>query len=75
MELIVQHIENIGRAFASIMDFIISTVKGLADVVMILSRFMAYLPDYFLWLPDSILAILVAIFAGAVFYKIMGRDG
>lgn len=75
MQVLVELLESIASGFTAVLDFILSTFKGLGEVVFILGKFLVYLPEYFLWLPDSVLAILVVIFSGAVLYKVLGRDG
>ena len=75
MEVLVKNLESIGSGILALLDLLWSTVKGMADVVAILTNFLMHIPHYFLWLPDSIVAIIMAIFGCAIAYKILGRDG
>lgn len=66
---------SIGNFFTSIYDFVISLFEDLVFVVKATSKAVASIPNLFSWLPAPVLALLVAIFAVVVIYKIMGREG
>lgn len=75
MEAIINFLSGIGELLINVFDFFIDTVSGLAYCVKLLIYFTANIPDYFDWIPDSCLALIVLVFGVAVTYKILGREG
>ena len=75
MEAILDVLEGIGRFISAVVDFVIDLVEGLLYAVELMGQFVAEIPNYFNWLPESVVAILVTIFAVVVVYKMIGREG
>lgn len=74
-DAIISFFESIGTFFSTVWDFIIDFFNGLISVVTMTGEFVLMIPDYFSWLPASVLALVVAIFSVVVIYKIIGREG
>lgn len=66
---------SIGDFFKTIIDFVISLFQDLVYMVKLVGETVAELPEYFSWMPASLVAIIVSIFALVVIYKILGREG
>lgn len=75
MEAILDVLEGIGRFVSAVVDFVIDLVEGLLYAVELMGQFVAEIPNYFSWLPSSVVATLVTIFAVVVVYKMIGREG
>ena len=60
---------------SSLIDFVISLVEDIVYVVKLCGSFVVKIPDYFSWLPASVLALIITIFSIVVIYKILGREG
>lgn len=65
----------IGNFFKTIIDFVIAFFQDLVYMVKLVSQTVAELPEYFEWLPGSLVALIIAIFGVVVIYKILGREG
>lgn len=59
----------------SLIDFVVGLIQDIAYVVKLTGSFVIKIPLYFGWLPSSVVAIVVTIFAIVVIYKILGREG
>lgn len=66
---------SIGDFFKTVIDFVISFFQDLVYMVKLVSETVAQLPDYFSWLPGSLLTLILAIITVVVIYKIVGREG
>ena len=75
MDAIVSFFTGIGNAIVSAFDFIVSFFSDLIYVIQLLGKVVLSIPSYFAWLPSSISALLVTLFAIVVIYKILGREG
>lgn len=75
MQTIIDWLKNIGGMISSMFDFVIGIVEDLAYVAGLLAEFVLQIPDYFCWLPEEALAVIVTIFAIVVIYKLLGREG
>lgn len=75
MDAIVSFFTGIGNAIVSAFDFVISFFSDLVYVIQLLGKVVLSIPSYFSWLPGSISALLVTLFAIVVIYKILGREG
>lgn len=58
-----------------IVKFVIQLVSDLVMVVKMLGETVLHLPMAFAWLPGTVGALLVALFAVVVIYKFLGREG
>lgn len=56
------------------LDFVISFFEDVAYVIKLTAAFVAKIPDYFGWLPSSLLVLVVSMFAIVVVYKVLGRE-
>lgn len=65
----------IGDFFKTIIDFVISFFQDLVYMVKLVGETVSELPEYFDWMPASLVALIIAIFAVVVIYKILGREG
>ena len=75
MDVLIDFIGSIAELIIGAFQFLVDTVQGLAYCVKMLTFFTASIPDYFAWIPDSCLTLVVLIFGIAVTYKILGREG
>ena len=75
MDAIVQFFSAIGDALISVFDFIVSFFSDLVYMIRLLGIFILQIPNYFAFLPDGMLALLIMIFGIVVLYKIFGREG
>lgn len=67
-------LKSIGEFFAKIVDFIVDFIGDLVYTVQLIGETVLTLPDYFIWLPSSIVSLIIALFAIVVIYKILGRQ-
>ena len=75
METLLNFISSIANLIVGAFQFLVDTVSGLAYCVQMLIYFTANIPDYFDWMPDSCITLVVLVFGVAVTYKILGREG
>lgn len=75
LETIKNTLLSIGDFFVTIFDFVVGFVNDIINVIKYCASAVAKIPDYFAWLPAEILAIIVALFAIVVIYKVLGREG
>lgn len=75
MQTILEWFQWLGDLIVSLFKFFADTIEGLVYIVQLLGYFIAKIPDYFGWLPPEFLTIVVMVFAVAVTYKILGREG
>lgn len=75
MGAILDWFKNFGEFLGGILDLIGSIFRGMGDMARLLTQILPKIPDYFMWLPDSCLYLVVAAFSIAVVYKILGREG
>lgn len=82
MDAIVNFVKGISKGingilnfFNSIIDFVISFIEDIVYIIKLTGEFVLNIPSYFSWLPSSVVAMLVAIFAVVVIYKVLGREG
>lgn len=59
----------------SLVDFVIGLVKDIVYVVKLTASFVLKIPKLFGWLPGSVVALIVTLFAVVVIYKVLGREG
>ena len=65
---------NIGTFLENVTQFVNEFISDLVYVVKLLSRMVGQIPNYFSWLPSSVMVILVAIFSLVVIYQLLGRE-
>lgn len=75
MGALIDFIGSIAELIIGAFQFLVDTVKGLAYCVKMLTFFTASIPDYFSWIPEPCITLIVLIFGIAVTYKILGREG
>lgn len=75
MAAIIDFFKGIGDAITSCIDFLIGFIADIVYMIELTAKFVAEIPNYFSWLPGGVLAIIVAIFAIVVIYKVLGREG
>lgn len=75
MDAIVSFFKGIGDAIVSAFDFVISFFQDLIYVIQLLGKVILSIPGYLSWLPASVVALLLTLFAIVVIYKILGREG
>ena len=75
MKAIINFIEAIASGVKAGVQFLLDFIKDVAYVVELTAKFVAKIPDFFSFLPAELLAIIVALFAVVVIYKILGREG
>lgn len=68
-------VTDIGNFFSTVIDFVISFVEDVVYVIQLTAESVAKIPDYFSWLPESVIVLLVSTFAVVVIYKVLGREG
>lgn len=75
MQVIVDFLKGIANFCSTLLDYVVSTVRGTGDVLTMLKDFTANIALYFSWLPGEYVAIILIVFGVAVTYKILGREG
>lgn len=75
MDAIIGFFKGIGDAIVSAFDFVISFFQDLIYVIKLLGKVILSIPNYLSWLPSSVVALLLTLFAIVVIYKILGREG
>lgn len=67
-------LKAIGEFLASIVTFVVDFIGDLVYTVELIGETVLGLPDYFTWLPSSIVALIISLFAIVVIYKVLGRQ-
>lgn len=75
MKAIFELLESFITTVFSLINFLLSLVEDLIYIVALLADFVVKIPYYLSWLPSGVIAIIVAIFAVVVIYKVAGREG
>lgn len=75
LEAIKDAVLAIGQFFADVVDFVLQLISDIIYVIELCGQAITKIPDYINWIPAAPLAILTAIFAIVVIYKILGREG
>lgn len=74
-----QAILDFGQTLADLIfgfaDLVESIFLDIVYAVNITGLFLAQIPTYFSWMPLELVGTLVVLFAIAVVYKILGREG
>lgn len=75
LETIKDFFLTFGEVFMSITNFLIGLIEDIVYIVKLVGTLVLNIPYYFSWLPESILVLVVGIFAIVVIYKVLGREG
>lgn len=74
-EFISNTLTNIANFFVSVWEFITNLFKEIGMMVSFLGQIVTTVPNYFRWLPTSVLAVLILTFSIIIIYKVIGREG
>lgn len=75
MDAIIGFFTGLADVLGGLVDFVIGLVADLVYLTQITGKAVASIPSYFAWVPAPVLALLLAVFAVVVLYKILGREG
>lgn len=75
MEDLIKLVKEIGQFIANAFDFLLDLISDIVYMIELTAKSVAKIPEYFSWLPGSIVAMIVGIFAIVVIYKVLGREG
>lgn len=75
MEEIFELLSTLVTTIFNLIDFVLSLLEDLIYIVALLAEFAGKIPYYLSWLPSGVVAIIVAVFAIVVIYKVLGREG
>lgn len=68
-------VKTIGEFFSTVIDFVIGLVEDIVYVIKLTGETVLKIPEYFDWLPEAVVAVIVSAFAIVVIYKVLGREG
>ena len=74
MQAIIDFLNQLVDAVNAVIDFVVKFVQDIVYVVGLIGDFIVYIPNFFGWLPASLLSILVLVFSVVAIYKILGRS-
>lgn len=74
MTAIITFIQGIADAISAALDFLLGLVEDVLFIAQTCAAFVVKIPEYLSFLPSSVLALIVSIFAVVVIYKILGRE-
>ena len=74
MQSIIDFLNQIVDAINAVIDFVVKFVQDIIYVVGLIGDFIVDIPNFFGWLPASLLSILVLVFSVVAIYKILGRS-
>lgn len=75
MKGILDFFEAIKNGVVAAIEFLADFIEDVVYMVTLVGKFVAKIPEYFGWLPSSLLALVVMGFGVVVVYKILGREG
>lgn len=75
LEKLVDFFLSMRDMILGLINFVVGTVEDLVYVVKLCGQFVLKIPQFFSWLPGSVVALIVTIFAVVVIYKVLGREG
>lgn len=75
MSAIINFLKGIADGVKAAIDFLLSMIADIAYVVQLTAKFVAEIPQYLSFIPGPVVAMIVAMFAVVVIYKILGREG
>lgn len=74
MDALIKFFEGIGQAINTVIDFVISFFQDTVWIIKTIGWAFSQVGGLISWIPPELLAIVTAIFAVVMVYKIMGRD-
>lgn len=74
MTAVINFVKGIGDGLMAIVDFVSGLIEDILYMVKLTAEFVANIPEYLSFLPPSVIAMIVSIFAVVVIYKILGRE-
>lgn len=75
LESISNFIEGIANSFTAIIDFLTDFVEDSIYIIDVCGKAILFVPHLFGWLPVSVAALAIGIFAIVIIYKVLGREG
>lgn len=75
LEAIKDAVISIGQFFADVVDFVLKLIQDLLYLIELVGQAVGKIPSYFTWLPANVVALIVALIAIVVVYKVLGREG
>lgn len=75
MDAIIGFFRGIADVLVGAVDFLIGIIRDLVYLAQLTGRAVSAIPKFFTWLPPSVVALLLTIFAVVVIYKLLGREG
>lgn len=73
MDTIINLLTAIGEFFVTVAQWLGNTISSLVYMAQLFSYFCKKVPDYFSWLPDGFVAVIVLIFGIAVVKNLFGK--
>lgn len=73
MGALVKMLKGFFSTISALIQFIIDFFADLVYVIGLLGKFVLEIPQYFSWLPSSVVAVLGVCFSLVVIYMILGR--
>ena len=74
MQAIIDFLNQIVDAVNAVIDFVVKFGQDIIYVGGLIGDFIVDIPNFFGWLPASLLSILVLVFSVVAIYKILGRS-
>ena len=74
MQAIIDFLNQLVDAVNAVIDFVVKFVQDVIYVVQLIGSFIVDIPNFFGWLPASLLSILLLVFSVVAIYKILGRS-
>lgn len=75
MSVIIDFFSGLFDTIANMVLYFINLLKDMVYVLKLLRTFVWKLPELFMWLPGTLVAMLVVVFSIVIIYKILGREG
>lgn len=75
LESITNFIEGIANSFQAIIDFLKDFIADSIYVIEVCGKAVLFIPKLFGWLPASVVALVIGVFAIVIIYKVLGREG
>lgn len=75
MDFITDLLSNLVDLLVSFFVWVGTLIDGLVNVAVQVGKAITALPHYLTWLPEGVIAVLLASFTIVAAYKILGREG
>lgn len=72
---IIEFFQNIADGVVAAVQYLGDLLSDIAYMITLVGSFVAKIPNYFSWLPSTVVALIVMAFTIVVVYKILGREG